>query len=104
MRRIPSLEGILAQEGEDGKLHYDDDAVEALFDKYTIAEQYRSIFDKTQSYSYESISEFRVDLEKLIFLKPTQNICSCTEIIELLKDVKRLEKLILDLAFLLRKL
>jgi serine/threonine protein kinase len=71
-RRVPNIEGILAEYDDQGKIVVEREAVAALFDAYSIPDDMRGIFKLSQEGGYTDISEFRKDLEGLFFSEETQ--------------------------------
>lgn len=74
-RSIPSLEGIVAREEDSGRIEYDAEAVAALFDQYAIPEKFRGVFQSTQKFEFEDISDFRTSFEGLIYLDQPAQQC-----------------------------
>lgn len=88
-RRRPALKSILCQE-VDGKLVFDLDLIQSLHDENLLPKKYRNIFRKTWQQGYKDISEFRTDLETLLYVKQQQSQFSCAvpcEALRLLYDV-----------------
>ena len=72
-RRRPAMNSILCQE-INGKLKFDLDLIQSLFDVNLLPEKYREIFCKTWQNGYKDISEFRTDLEGILFTKKSSSI------------------------------
>lgn len=83
-RRAPSTDYIVAYE-VDGKVQFDGDAVAALFDQTLLPHRFRAIYQATQDFEYEDISDFRNALESLLCLRPQQLTCleKCKYVIEI---------------------
>jgi serine/threonine protein kinase len=95
-RALPTTEGIDVWFGEDGKIEFDDSVVASKFDPNAIPAQFRGIFVKTQTGQYEDISDFRSDLESLIYRKESTEIsCSqpCDRLIALEKRIEKLREI-----------
>jgi tRNA A-37 threonylcarbamoyl transferase component Bud32 len=73
-RNLPSLEGVLVRIGKDGKRRYDEDTVNGKFDRAELPEEFRPIFDKALTFGYKDISEFRGDLQEIIYFKKMERI------------------------------
>jgi hypothetical protein len=86
-RRRPAMNSILCQE-INGKLKFDLELIQSLFDENLLPEKFREIFLKTWQNGYKDISEFRADLEGILFVRRRED-----KILSKDDDIEKLEAL-----------
>lgn len=95
-RRRPSLSGVLESFSMDGKVSIDREVIERLFHPALIQDiRYRGIFIATQESGYQDISEFRADLEGILFGSRVEMKCQepCPELLLVQEKLKMLKEL-----------
>lgn len=96
-RKLPPTDGIFVRRDSSGKLIYDEELEETLkklFDGHALPQKYQNIYQMTQEETYNDITEFRADLEGLMFPDNT-NVISCQEPCKWLLEEKRRNDLLL---------
>lgn len=92
-RETPSLYGVLVRIGSDGKRNYDEETVMSKFEKSELPEEFWEIFDKALTFQYNDISEFRIELERILYFNKQLDGYN-NDSIDVAKIKKFLEKMI----------